>query len=857
MPSCRRRSGSTSLRTTRPSSTASHGILPSGPAVLRIHRQPQPSATTPPIYRSCSDGTQAATGWRTARGPQIRRHEELANLVHVGPADDLGVDAVLDLIRSDPSWPEQARSQKRSLVGAVAILRWLEGIPGGGWQARWGAATDGDPHRWVERVCRSGVIVDGLVAQRKEARAGMRALIASRVLLPSYACIPAIAVGNLFSFIMKFRGAAEFAEMDGIADRLRINHDQYRHARSLLTRITIHTGRDLHQLAAEDLFEYRASYIARFGSTPPGVHAAWDLLRELSVLPPGSTLIEQLRRGPKTTTELVDGYPLRCAPIREVLIRYLSERRPAQDYSTFKSLVYTLVARFWGDLETHHPGIDSLHLPTKVAQAWKERLAASAERAPTAGAEENIVSILSRVRAFYLDVQEWAATDPSWAPWAVPSPVRRTELTRRKARRATRTARIHQRIRERLPHLPDLVTVAETRRASTAEFLELASAVPISSTFTHEGVEYRRLTLLVPESSRRRTGRGSVVLLNTRTEERLDLTTQEDHAFWAWAVIETLRHSGLRVEELTELTQLAVTSHTLPGEAGIVPLLQVVPSKSDEERLLLVSPEMASVLASIISRLRARNDGAVPLVRRYDVGEGVLGPALPHLFQRRRGYQPTVMSAAFVRTLIAQTIEHTGLRDTDGQPLRFTPHDFRRMFATEAVGSGLPVHIVAKLLGHQSINTTQGYVAVFQDDLIRTYRGFLDQRRALRPPAEYREPTDQEWRDFQQHFELRKVALGTCARPYATPCQHEHACVRCAVLHVDPKQRDRLVEIVANLRQRIDEAHHHRWAGEARGLEVSLAAAEAKITALDRTNARKVTQASLGFPRVSGRVFGG
>jgi hypothetical protein len=31
---------------------------------------------------------------------------------------------------------------------------------------------------------------------------------------------------------------------------------------------------------------------------------------------------------------------------------------------------------------------------------------------------------------------------------------------------------------------------------------------------------------------------------------------------------------------------------------------------------------------------------------------------------------------------------------------------------------------------------------VFQDDLIRTYRAFLDKRRAVRPEAEYREPTE-------------------------------------------------------------------------------------------------------------------
>ena len=66
----------------------------------------------------------------------------------------------------------------------------------------------------------------------------------------------------------------------------------------------------------------------------------------------------------------------------------------------------------------------------------------------------------------------------------------------------------------------------------------------------------------------------------------------------------------------------------------------------------------------------------------------------------------------------------------------------------------------------------------------------------MRPEAEYREPTEHEWREFHQHFHERKLELGTCGRPYGTPCQHEHACVRCPMLRVDPKQRNRLVEII-------------------------------------------------------------
>lgn len=172
--------------------------------------------------------------------------------------------------------------------------------------------------------------------------------------------------------------------------------------------------------------------------------------------------------------------------------------------------------------------------------------------------------------------------------------------------------------------------------------------------------------------------------------------------------------------------------------------------------------------------------------------------------------------------------------DVAGQALRFTPHDFRRMFATDAVTGGLPVHIAARLLGHQHLASTQAYLAVFQDDLICSYRAFLDQRRTTRPAAEYREPTDAEWDEFQRHFALRKVELGTCARPYATPCQHEHTCIRCPMLRVDPGQRRRLVEITANLTERINEARLNGWLGEVEGLQISRNAAATKLAALDR-----------------------
>ena len=158
--------------------------------------------------------------------------------------------------------------------------------------------------------------------------------------------------------------------------------------------------------------------------------------------------------------------------------------------------------------------------------------------------------------------------------------------------------------------------------------------------------------------------------------------------------------------------------------------------------------------------------------------------------------------------------------------MRYTFHDFRRMFITDAIMHGMPPHIAQLVAGHRDINTTMGYKAVYPEEVINGHRAFIARRRALRPSEEYRTPTDEEWAEFLGHFERRKVALGDCGRSYDTPCIHEHSCLRCPLLRPDPAGRPRLVEIRDNLIARIAEAERHGWLGEAEGLKVSLAGAE-------------------------------
>ncbi|MFE4212257.1 integrase [Streptomyces sp. NPDC056844] len=144
------------------------------------------------------------------------------------------------------------------------------------------------------------------------------------------------------------------------------------------------------------------------------------------------------------------------------------------------------------------------------------------------------------------------------------------------------------------------------------------------------------------------------------------------------------------------------------------------------------------------------------------------------------------------------------------------------------------------------MSTTEHYMAVYPEDMLRHYRAFLARRRQLRPSEEYRDPTSEEWEEFHQHFAKRKVELGTCGRGYGTPCAHEHACLRCPLMQPDPAQKHRLDEIIVNLRDRLAEAHERGWLGEVEGLEITIAAAENKLASMTR-------QINLGMPVIPPR----
>src|SRR5262249_35314271 len=160
-------------------------------------------------------------------------------------------------------------------------------------------------------------------------------------------------------------------------------------------------------------------------------------------------------QGQLSIEELVDRYRLQSRAVRDLIVDYLRERQPALDYASLDVISASLAGLFWAQIEALSPDISSLRLPPELARTWKQNLQTKKRTTVNADGELTVITSprlnvkdeLLRVRAFYLDIAQWATEDPArWAPWAVPCPISDAEISRAKDRQH-RKARMDQRTR--------------------------------------------------------------------------------------------------------------------------------------------------------------------------------------------------------------------------------------------------------------------------------------------------------------------------------------------------------------------------------------------------------------------------
>jgi hypothetical protein len=476
----------------------------------------------------------------------------------------MGRDAVTALLSQAPYSPASpGRHPRAHTVGLGLLLDWLEDQPGTTWQEQWLASgADACGRRSWRQVPLTWLHDRG----HRTAWAGEAFFRALRIALSADLIRPSLPWlvtadfrhGSLAAVMARHRDPEGFARLGGLCSAdpdipvAAASRTVYR-----TTLILAAKGGVIRDITTGDALELLEAEAAAHGTSVGATHLFYRALHALGALGDGApaTLRELRTAGQRTPDELIDRYRLACRPIRDLLVDYLRERQPALDYTSLDALAYYLGYLFWADLERHHPGIDSLRLPTEVADGWKQRLRTvtktirlpGGQKAETAVPRVNYRECLTPVRAFYLDLAHWAVEDPArWAPWVAPCPVGSEEINRRKDKRR-RKSRMDARTRERLPVLPVLIHTTSQHRHDTAALLEAARRAAPGESFTAVG---QTLTRLTPS----RSAPAKIWAEDPATGKRRDLGREEEHAFWAFAIIEVLRATGIRVEELTELS---------------------------------------------------------------------------------------------------------------------------------------------------------------------------------------------------------------------------------------------------------------------------------------------------------------
>lgn len=126
-------------------------------------------------------------------------------------------------------------------------------------------------------------------------------------------------------------------------------------------------------------------------------------------------------------------------------------------------------------------------------------------------------------------------------------------------------------------------------------------------------------------------------------------------------------------------------------------------------------------------------------------------------------------------------------RHADGAPLVLTPHDCRRVFASEHLNAHTPVQVIQALLGHATIDTVMIYAKLYPDQFITDYRKamrglYTDVYGADANQA----PTNAEWAEFTANCSMRDMGTHVCALPTGEHCPRGLVCLGCG--HAQPKK---------------------------------------------------------------------
>ena len=209
------------------------------------------------------------------------------------------------------------------------------------------------------------------------------------------------------------------------------------------------------------------------------------------------------------------------------------------------------------------------------------------------------------------------------------------------------------------------------------------------------------------------------------------------------------------------------------------PCLRFDATKIRAEQLIPLSAKAAAAI-------RAQQDHVRDL---WPAGTRWLFPGIVDNDDGTKAYSQSTLSRQLIRW--QQVID---LRDQAGETITVTGHQFRHTVGTRLINSGVPQHVVQKLLGHASPNMTAHYAHVHDTTIREAFDHYQQQRvntAGERLDYDPDAPTaSAEWVKHNLSRIRDSLPNGYCGRPPQQDCPHPNACLTCPDFQTTPEFLD-------------------------------------------------------------------
>ncbi|GAA2651384.1 hypothetical protein GCM10010425_75630 [Streptomyces spororaveus] len=352
-------------------------------------------STRPPLQAANATAEQAR-----ARNSVLRERFPPRAAEVRWPATSRSVEEVVRRLTAPPFLQAAKATRAGRRRGVAKMLDWLSSLPRDTWQERWARSgvEDLPGADWTELPLRFLSQQAGSPSSyvRADLSTGLLLLIAGDVIRPSLPWMLTRTHRYLATIMAEVRDPDGFEHLVQMAAAQSHSSKDAQIAATRIAVLLACKGGLIQDITVGDcveLFDTQRRVHVRGGQHKVDFYLR---LRTMGVFPddaPATIRAFGQALGQLSIEELVDRYPIRCRPIRDLLVDYLRERQPSLDFASLDAISRSLAGLFWTRIEALSPGIDTLLLPPVLARTWKEDL--STKRRTITGPDGATVEIAS------------------------------------------------------------------------------------------------------------------------------------------------------------------------------------------------------------------------------------------------------------------------------------------------------------------------------------------------------------------------------------------------------------------------------------------------------------------------------